>query len=233
MRTSLAELQNYAHCPILYSRGKGIDKSLPEPLYSISSLMTYVYARQLEIGYKITYDEWINAWNRIWWNDKNLDDPVARQQSNDAIIGLSQLFDYYKTDQRVILAVNLPYRLDIKNHIVCGVVPFVFCAAENSRQITLMEIGEKCSVAQMTRNIELRAMGLMAEQHIGIRPAIMEHLYFDRRWNLQHVCLYPTESFQIASATIILNLLKASKDDIIYPNLHACNNCQLQNTCTI
>lgn len=231
MRTNLAELKGFAFCPLFYKQAGLISSNLPDSISTIKTLITYLYSRQLEVGYKISWEETQNVWNRLWWKNRDLNDSKARRENNSALIGLQQVYQYYRDDERLPVAVNFPYTLKLDEHVILGNIPLILSDPEQVQRLALVDVGRRVSPLEMTRDISLRSAALMIQQSLGTNPTAIELLCFNRDFNLNHVRLYPTQEFQETSLEIFGNLLTSISQGFYYPNYAACDRCQFSQAC--
>lgn len=232
MRLHVTELLSFAFCPLHHRQSGSIVPALPEPLKTLRGTVLYLYSRQLEVGYKVSWEEAQNAWNRGWWKEHQLEDRQARKESNQALIGLLQAYQYYREDRRIPVAVNFPYSLSFQEHCLLGDAPLILSDPAQPQRLSLVDIRPPTTAVALTRDLQLRAAGLMVERSLGVMPAMMEVLFFNRRFDLSRVCLYPTAQFQTDSQAIFQHLLYSIRQDFCYPNSAGCHQCQFNRTCT-
>ena len=233
MRVNLEDLTKYAYCPVFYQNNHPLVKE-SNPIIDILRVEAiYLWGRQLEVGYKINWQEAMNKWDRLWWTTRDLNDSVARKQCNDGLVGLKRLYDYYREDDRRPLATNFPYTLELTQHHVMGSIPLILCDPNDPRKLSLVDLGLKLNQARMTRNLDLRLASVYAEQVIGHQPTILEVLHFNQDYKLDHTRLFPTEKFQQNSRQIIASLLQSMQQQLFYPNLMACGDCSAGQRCTL
>lgn len=231
MRVHLTELQSFAFCPLHHRKAGRLQPVLPEPLNTLKRVILYLYSRQLEVGYKISWEEAQNAWNRSWWRNRDLEDRQARKENNQALIGLQQAYQHYREDRRLPVAVNFPYRMEVQGHLLLGEVPLILSGPDEARKITMVDVGMKTSPQEMTRDLRLRAASLMVQQSLGTMPVALEVLCFNRRFDLNCVRLHPTLEFQQDTLAMISHLVTGMVQKVRYPNRAGCPQCQFSQTC--
>lgn len=233
MRVDINTLSGFAFCPFYTQQPVPQTPPLPELLLGVKQMVTYIYSRQMEVGYKISWEEVQNAWNRLWWRHRSLEDRQARKESNQGLLRLYQVYQFYHDDPRQPVAVNFPYQLEIASHILLGQTTLVLAHSQDPHRVTIMEVGLPVTVMEMTRNLHLRAAGLMVQQSLGHPPDSLEVMYFDARHNLSFTRLHPPAAFQENTYKMLAALIYSMEKQLRYPNLWSCPHCELRNKCIV
>lgn len=233
MRVTLEDLTKYSFCPVFYQSNLDLPREGSQLLDTLREAAVYLWGRQLEVGYKINWQETLNKWDRLWWTSRELNDPIARKQCNDGLVGLKQLYDFYREDNRRPLVTNFPYTLELTRHHVLGSLPVILCDTKDPRRLSLVEIGPKLNQARLTRNLSLRLASVYAEQVLGHQPTTLEMLHFNQDFKLDRARIYPTDRFQANSKRIIASLLHSMQEKLVYPNVLACPTCTAGQRCAL
>ena len=101
MRATLEDLTKFAFCPVFFKTGQKLPQNPHPSLSTLRKEIIYLYGRQLEVGHKIDWNEALNKWNRLWWTDRDINSATDRNQCNDALVGLKQVYDYYRKWEKI------------------------------------------------------------------------------------------------------------------------------------
>lgn len=233
MRLTVDQLETYAFCPLLYQAKVRFTQPRDPIIEALSNLVIYLYSRQLEAQYKISWSETVNAWGRIWWGRQEVKDRKQRSLGNNAIIGIQQLYRYYSEDPRLPIAVNFPYSLKINDSTIDGETSIILTDHNDAKAISILEIGPRYTAIQLQRLLTIQCSALMIQQVIQHMPVCIEYIGFRNDCTIDIQQIYPEENFMHSIFEMVTGLVDSIKRNIIYPNTLGCNQCPIQTACSV